>query len=99
RQASRELALQLGCHHFHERKPNGPAMYVYEHQMGTGSQVAEVAVSIELTGGEPVLVARRDQFDGGDELPLTIYLNGRVRLRVQQGNGLEVRLNPFNHCT
>src|SRR4051812_11588789 len=60
--------------------------------MDAQPEVAQVAAGIRLLRVGTVLVARRDEFDGGDELPVEIDVYGQLRVQSDRDASFQVRL-------
>ena len=60
--------------------------------MHAQAEVAQVAVGVRLLRVGTVLVARRDEFDGGDELAVEIDVDGPLRVEADGNACFQVRL-------
>src|SRR5437763_14443857 len=60
--------------------------------MHAQTEIAQVAVAVRLLRVGAVLVARRDEFEGGDQLPVEVDVEGALRVEPEYNARFQVRL-------
>ncbi len=60
--------------------------------MHAQAEVAQVAVGVGLLCVGAILVARRDEFEGGDQLPVEVDVDGALRVEAEGHGRFQVRL-------
>src|SRR5579883_1333807 len=65
--------------------------------MHSQAEVAQVAIAVRLLRITAILVARRDDFDGGDQLAVVVDVDGPLRVEADGDAGFQIRLE--NACT
>jgi hypothetical protein len=68
-----------------EREADRTTVYVDEYEMRAVEQIAQITGEVGTSSNQPILVSRRNQFDGRNEAPVPLDVNGRFR--VEGGHG------------